>query len=169
MIAVRLLAEVLCISPDHIEAQHLKEELDACLNQADQLYREIDMKLEGGDLAELTELAKEAINIYPEHPSGRIIQTRLAARAKQFREAMEEGLRALQGMGWEDALQWFQEALKLHSGVLQLRRIIAELSQIEDIRKKIDLALVHGNFDEAQRLACFVDQKVEQIEGRITT
>jgi len=70
---------------------------------------------------------------------------------------------ALQEAQWEIALRYFSEAYAVNSGEIQLKPMIEKLSAIEEARKKTDRALMDGNFDEAQRIACFIDFKIEEV------
>lgn len=165
--ASRFVDEVLFLQPGHSKAQQLKEEINARFNQADQIYQKINGNLDDGDLNELVNLIEEASEIYPEHPSGVVVQTRLSASAKRFCKSMEAGMLAFQERQWELALGHFREAYALNSGAIQLKPIIEQLSQLEEARKKTDIALMNGNFEEAERLACFIDLKGDQMISQL--
>jgi serine/threonine protein kinase len=165
--ALTLIEKVLDAQPDHPGARQLKEELSSRFDQAEHFYREIDAGLDGGDLAGLIELLKDATSIYPEHPSARLVQAKLRALARQYRKAMEEGLKALQGERWESALECFRQALKIHPGVASVGEINRLLTKIDELRRCIDQALARGEFKTALRLACLVDQLVEQMKGSV--
>ena len=161
--AARLLEEILRIEPEDTQAQQLKEELREKLAQAGQFYQAIDNNLESGDLNELVGLVREARRICPNHPAGNLVQTRLASRTREFREAMEKGLAALNQRVWDSALEWFQQARQLYPKATAIRQVIEALSRIRDTRQKIDQALVEKNYNEALRLARFVDLQARKL------
>lgn len=161
--AARLLEEILRIEPEDTQARQLKEELREKLAQAGQFYQAIDNNLESGDLNELVVLVREARRICPNHPAGSLVQTRLASRTREFREAMEKGLAALNHRVWDSALEWFQQARQLYPKATEIRQVIEALSRIRDTRQKIDQALVEKNYNEAMRLARFVDLQARKL------
>jgi len=165
--AARLTEKVLDAQPDHPGARQLKEELSSRFSQAEQFYREIDRDLDGGDLAELIDLLNNAVSIYSEHPAGLLVQAKLGARARQYRNAMEEGLMALKEERWGSALECFRKAMNLHPGGTNLGPIIGFLTRIEDLRRDIHQALAQGEFKTALRLAHLVDLLVEQMKRAI--
>ena len=155
--------EVLFLQPEHSQALQLREEIRSRFNQANQIYQEIAKNSGNRNLDELVELMVEASEIYPEHPSGSAIQASLSANTKKYCQSMEAGMLALQEAQWEIALRYFSEAYAVNSGEIQLKPMIEKLSAIEEARKKTDRALMDGNFDEAQRIACFIDFKIEEV------
>jgi tetratricopeptide (TPR) repeat protein len=164
--ATVLTDEVLSIQPDHPQARRLKEELTNRFAQAERFYQEISAVSEGF-ISESIELLEEAISIYPDHPSGSFVQAKLAAKVRQYRIAMEEGLSALQKEHWETALVWYRKAFQLHPETPYLSRIIEILDQIKKSRCEMDAAVQQGNFDTALGLAQFVDIRVEEMKARI--
>lgn len=165
--ASRSINEVLTLQPGHSGALTLKEELNDRFRQADQLYQEILRRMENGDLNELVDLMKAAVSIYPEHPSGVLVQTRLLANVKRYRESIKVGMLALRERQWDMALRYFSEASAANPGAIQLKPMIEQLSQLEGARKRADIALMNENFAEARRLACFIDAAADQIFCRI--
>ena len=162
--ASRLIDQVLEAQPDNIRAKSLKEDINVRFDQADQLYHEIAGNLDGGDLRELSGLLQEAMSIYPDHPSGRPVQAKLAERCRQYRKAMEEGLEAIQEKHWESALDSFQKAKHLHSGTHQTREIINHLSNLVETRINRDQAFTQGDFDKAKKLARLVELQVNLMK-----
>jgi tetratricopeptide (TPR) repeat protein len=164
--ASTLLGEVLVINPQHRKACMLKNELNDRYFKAQQIYNEISNEPES-DLAESILMVKEAIEVYPDHPSGRIIQTKLAIASEKFSEAMENGFKAFQKDQWKVSLEWFRLASQLHRAKPNLVTLIQELSQIVDAQDRIDLALQQQDFDTAQYLARWVDLQVEEMKQQI--
>ena len=76
---------------------------------------------------------------------------------------MEKGLAALNQRVWDSALEWFQQARQLYPKATAIRQVIEALSRIRDTRQKIDQALVEKNYNEALRLARFVDLQARKL------
>jgi serine/threonine protein kinase len=166
--AARLAEKVLEAKPDHTGARRLREELSARFGQAEQFYQEIARNLEAGDLSGLTDLVREAISIYPNHPAGHLAQVKLGARARRYRNVMEEGLQELQEERWESALECFCQVLKLiNPGAVRLKPIIEVLTRIREMRREIDQTLMQREFRKTLRLARSVDLQVTQMKSRI--
>jgi serine/threonine protein kinase len=164
--AAALADDILKMQPDNGRALSLKEKLNDRFLTAERFYQEISGTSEG-DLSDLIELLEEAISIYPDHPSGQLVQTKLAARARQYRKAMEEGLSAFQKEYWLTALSWYRKAFELHCGTQNLNQIIEFLTQIENTRQKINVVVQQGNFDAAIGLARTVDIYVDEMKDRM--
>jgi serine/threonine protein kinase len=164
--AAALADDVLTLQSDHTPARRLKEELNDRFGQAERFYQEISVNLQG-DLSDSIKLLEEAISIYPDHPSGHLVQTKLAARVRQYREAMQEGLNALQEEHWETALAWYRKAFQLLPGTQHLSQIIEFLNQIENTRREIDTAIQQGKFHTALGLARSLDISVEEMKERL--
>ena len=164
--AAALSNEVLTIQPAHIQARRLNEELSDRFARAERFYQEISLNLEG-DLSVLIELLEEAITIYPDHPSGDLIQAKIAARARQFRKTMEKGLIALQEEHWQMALNCFHKAFELNPAAQHLNQIIESLNQVVDTRRKMEATLQERKFDAALYLASLVDIQVGEMKDQI--
>jgi serine/threonine protein kinase len=164
--AADLVDEILSAKSDHAQARRLKEELANRFAQAEGFYREISTISEGS-LTEPIELLEEAISIYPDHPSGPLVQAKLAVRVRQYCIAMEEGLNALQKEHWETALAWYHKAFQLHPETPYLSQLIESLTQIKNYRIEMDAAIRQGNLDTALSLARLVDVRVEEMTARI--
>ena len=165
--ATKLTEEVLRIQPDHIQAKQLQEELRERFAQAEHFYQDISQGLEGLDLDELARLIREAVSIYPDHPSGYLIQTRLLARTEQYRDAMEKGKAALKRRNWESALGWLRRAQQIHKGGTELERLIEILTQIKDKRSRITQTLAQKKLKEALHLSRIVDVLTQEIENSV--
>ena len=164
--ASALLDEVLVINPQHRKARILKSELNDRYLKAQQIYDELKNRAER-DLAESISMVKEAIETYPDHPSGRIIQTKLAISAENYSEAMQNGYKALQKDQWKESLEWFRLASQPHRAKPHLVTLIQKLSQVVDAKDRIDLALQQQDFDTAQYLARWVDLQVEEMKQQM--
>jgi len=155
--------EILKIQPDHTQATGLKEELKDRFDRADGFYKEITLNLEG-DLFELFDLLEETIGIYPDHPSGHLVQAKLGIKAKQYRKAMEEGLDAMRKEHWETALNWYHKALEHHPTGENLCKVIDRLSRIEDMKQKIEVTIQQRDLDTALYLGRSVDECIEEMK-----
>jgi tetratricopeptide (TPR) repeat protein len=163
--AARHLKEVLRNNPTDVTAKELLEELGERSAKAQRFYKNIETGLEKGeDLNALVKMAREAVDIHPDFPEGRLVQIKLAQRSRQFRQAMEKGGAALRMGSWEMASKWFSQAQKLCPESVALDQMIENLSQITEVRRKIDDAVLHKRFSEAQHLARFVDLRVDGLK-----
>ena len=165
--ASRLLEEVLCFEPDHGAASELQGKIKERFDQAEQHYRMITEGLEETDLDTLTGFLEEAVAIYPDHPVGVVPQTRLEARAKQLREALEKTSAAMKKELWKPALEWLKKAQQLDRGNVQIEPTIEALTYIKGIRVEINQALIQNDVSEAQRLARLVDAVVEEMKSSV--
>lgn len=151
----------------HAHAQQLKKTIRDRFIQAETFYQEIQKDLEGGDLSQQIELLKEAIDIYPNHPSGRFVQSKLAGRGKKYSQNMEDGLMALQKKHWGYALDCFQKARQAHPGVENLRIIMEMLEQIEDTQRALNQAIYNKDDKKSKELKRSINLQEEQILRKI--
>ena len=169
--AIRLCRKVLQVSPDRQEAGELLEQLQSRYDQAQQLYTAVEQELDRRDLEELTVLFEQAAQICSDHPAGQIIRIKLAARAKQYRQAMEEGVAAVQRGEWESAQAWFERAGQQNPGsghVHKAVRFVQTVCQREQEAKgRIDAAIAAQDFDLAMGLAREIDQDLEAIKQAV--
>jgi tetratricopeptide (TPR) repeat protein len=165
--ASRFIEDVLCLEPDHGGASELQSKIKERFDQAEQHYRMITEGLEETDLDTLTGLLEEAVAIYPDHPVGVVPQTRLEARAKQLREALEKTGAAMKKELWKPALEWLKKAQQLDRGNVQIEPTIEALTYIKGIRVEINQALIQNDVSEAQRLARLVDAVVEEMKSSV--
>jgi len=160
--ARRLCGHVLELCPEHTEAHRLLETLQERFEQAGRIYTAIEHGLDLRNLDELGSLLIEAVNLYPNHPQGHVIQKRLEIKARHYREAMEEGSGCL-GLGdFEGALAWFERARQLSPGTTTseypVRFISRVLQKIQETRRRIDSAAAAGNRNRAMALARKLDE-----------
>ena len=94
-------------------------------------------------------------------------QTRLEARAKQLREALEKTGAAMKKELWKPALEWLKKAQQLDRGNVQIEPTIEALTYIKGIRVEINQALIQNDVSEAQRLARLVDAVVEEMKSSV--
>jgi serine/threonine protein kinase len=165
--ASAFLDELLDLTPQHAQARTLRNELDDRYSKAQLIYDEIGNNPEN-DLDESIAMLKEAVDIYPNHPSGEIVQTKLAVAADNYREAMEKGFDAFQRSQWKVSLQWFRTASLIHRAKPDLATLIDQLSRIVDAKDRIELALEQPDFATAMHLAQWVDIQVEELKQEIS-
>ena len=165
--AARQCEAVLRSHPDHAEAQRLAKELRDRSRQAEQFYETIVQELGHRPISELAALIAEAVQIYPDHPVGRLVQTRVASRAREYRERIQEGLQALRAGMWDAAIICFQRAQQLNAGAPGLARAVGTVSEIQEhvrsIRAHIDEAIGQRNRERAMSLARCLDQYREEL------
>jgi len=169
--ATRLCHVVLEDCPDHPEAKEMLDELNIRYAQAEQFYRAIEDSIDTQGLDELIELLEEAVRIYPDHPSSRLVQARLAAKTRRYREAMEQGLEAWNKECPEAVISYFRHVQELDPGnsdvVLSIEVVSRIHMHIKDMRQQIDEALAEKNFSRALKLASSLDRYTEQTFRRI--
>jgi serine/threonine protein kinase len=165
--ASEFIDQVLEAEPENIRAKSLRENINLRFDQAGQLYDKIAGNLDGGDLRELSTLLQEAMIIYPDHPSGRPVQAKLAEKCRQYRRAMEEGLEAMQQSDWESALDSFQKVNLIHSGIHQTKELINHLSNLTTTRISRDQAFTQGDFDKAKKLHRLAELQVNLMKEMI--
>jgi len=165
--ATRLTEIILSTEPKHTRARELREELQSRFDQAQLFYQEIAQNLETGDLSNLIVLLQEAVSIYPDHPEAHLVQSKLAAKTKRYRRIVEQGLQVLQEEQWEPALDFFKEAIALHSGALWLKPIIKSLAELKDMRRNMNQAFDQEIFNKALLYARSIDLQVEEMKKRI--
>ena len=165
--ARRLCQRILQTCPDHSEVSDLLAALCDRAEKAGQIYAVIEQGLSDRGLDELTTLLVEAATLYPEHPLGHVVQVRLGIKARQYHEAMEEGLRAVQQAEWLAAAACFKRAETHTAGTGQANRatqfVAALMARTEAARQQIDRAIAVGNRDRALALARRIDDDLEAI------
>jgi serine/threonine protein kinase len=165
--AIQLTEKILSKNPNHVPAQVLREELCLRFDQAERFYQTIAKQLPNGDLHELVTLLVEAVNLFPDHPSSHLIQSQLSVKAEEYRNMMEQGLRALQTNNWELTLELLQQASRLQVNMPQLKPIIGALTRLKDLRAQIDHAVDTLNLEKAIMLACIFDHEMEEMKQNI--
>ena len=151
----------------------MMEEIEARDEQARQIYEYISANADNDDLSDLVKMMPEAMAIYPDHPSGLLVRTRLAARVRRFADAIEAAIRA-RGQGqWEAAIARLQDARAANPGSARTARAIDDLTlavqERREMRERIEAAIREGNSSKALTLARALDRYIEQIERAADT
>ncbi len=159
---------VLSIDAGNLKAMQLREELQRRFDQAEQIYQILERLIqEQCDLNELIRLLHEAVNIYPNHPAGHVIQTRIAIKASEYKNLMQQGRAALRAEHWESALELFEKAYQLNSQTRNLNPVIQMLRRLVAWRGQIDQSLRNENLRKACVFAKLVDHQVAEMNNKI--
>ena len=165
--ATQFCHQILHLDPGHEDAKNMLEHLQTRYQQAARFYQVIERDMGSQSLNQLTNLIKEAMAIYPDHPEGRLVQAQIASRASEYRSCMEEGLTAIRQGMWEAGWANFERAKKINIGgpaaARALEFIFRIRQEIETLRQHIDEAVHRQNRRRALFLARNLDNYVEQI------
>jgi hypothetical protein len=163
--------EILALAPDHIQAAAVLRDIRERHQRAGTVYTAIEKGLEAEGLDLLVGLLNEAVSTYPDHPSGEIVQARLAAKARRYRQAMQEGLAAVRHNDWEGARSWFMRARELNVGASvaegAVRLVETIMGNVLRIRGLIDRAIAVGDRGQAMSLARNVDAYLMRMSRRV--
>jgi len=169
--AERLCRQLRRKCPDHEDAGAMLEELERRHEQADRLYAAIEQGLDDRNLDELGALLGEAVQTYPGHLGGYVIQVRLGAKARQYRQTMQEGTAAARRSDWAAARSWFQEARHLNPGARQAENaahfVVKVMEQLSESRRFINEAMTAGDSSRAMAIARGVDDYLEEMTRMI--
>lgn len=158
------LTRIFGINSAHSDALEMQKKIQSRYSQAEELYQYIMGQLDTQNLRDLIELLKQAINVYPEHPAGRVPQELVAAKATAYRKAMEDGTRMFNDQRWESALHFFTKAIQIDDASTNLRVLVERLSLIEDYRKKEYAALAVPDTTKAFYWARAMDVIIETLK-----
>lgn len=162
-----LIEEILLENPDHQQAKNLNDEIKLRYDDAEKFYQEIYRNLDSSDLEELVGLITEAASIYPDHPSGRMIQTKLRFKTNQYLQGMENGISALKNESWQSSLIYFQQAQRLNPGDNQLEPIISDLSKIQEMSNEKRQALCQQDNNKARQMESLIEKKIDDLKTRV--
>jgi len=165
--AQQLCARILRLRPDYDHAQMMLDDLHGREQQAQRLYDTIEQGLAGGSLEDLTALLREAVELYPNHPAGRVAQIGLVSRSRRYRTTMRRGAAAFLRGAWDEAAAAFQQAVAADPGsssAAQAADLTSRVLQhIEESRRHINEATHAQDWSRAQALARCLDEYVEGI------
>ncbi|MCK4341187.1 MAG: protein kinase [Phycisphaerae bacterium] len=171
--ALRHCQDVLETAPDHFEAKGMLADFEMRREQAQQLYATAERDMNSHTLAESVLLVQEAIQTFPNHPAGRLVQARLAARAREYREHVERGAEAVHQGHWEAGLEHLQQAKALSPNAPGLAQAIECVTQttrhIEETRGYIRDAISNRDRRWALSLARSVDRYVAEARRQISS
>lgn len=169
--AQHLCTEILSLSVEHDEAKRMLEDIQNRYQQAQQCYGKIERGIGYQSLDELLALLQEAVDIYPNHPDGRLVQTQLLALSRQYDDVIHKGLAAVGDGQWQVAQANFERARQINPGspgIVRLVEFVSEIRvQVETTRNGIDAALEEGNRRKALFLARGLDEYVRHVRGSV--
>ena len=165
----RLCSQILALCGQHEDAKRMLDDLQGRFQQGQRFYQTIERGIGYKSMEELMALLVEAVDIYPNHPDGKLVQTQLLTLARQYDHVMYMGKAALSRGHWELAQANFDKARQINPGSPALAHVIEFVTevrmQIESARSAIDSALEQGNRRKALFLARAIDRYVGQIKG----
>lgn len=168
-VADRVCSQILNILPEHDDAMHMSKEIQDRYRQAEQFYRAIESSIGCKPLSQLLRLLVKAVDIYPEHPAGNLVQTQLLSVACEYGNSLREGEEAIASGHWREAHTFLEKTQQLNPGfgpIIELVEFVKEVQQrIADTRRDIDTAIEQQDRDRAMLLFRNLDQYVEQIKG----
>ena len=132
--AGKLCRQILSNSSEHNNAKHMLNEIQDKFRQAQQCYRTIERGIGCKSLDELLELLTEAVDIYPDHPDGRLIQSRLLSMTRQYEKAMDEGTQAAANGHWKIAQTSFRRARQFNPVLPSIAQLIESAGE-EQLRQ----------------------------------
>ncbi|MDD5134610.1 MAG: protein kinase [Phycisphaerae bacterium] len=166
--AAEICRRILEIEPGHAQAHRLQREINTRYHQAKQFYKTIEDNLESGSLDDLLDLLREAVELFPNHPDGHLIQIQLAAKARRFKEAINEGIKAMAEGKVELAESIFEKSAQLNADSTVTTRMTdfsCRTNQwLSQIRSEIDLFIEQENWPKALLLATEVDQRLRNLQ-----
>jgi serine/threonine protein kinase len=157
--------------PDHADARTLRDEIEERYDQTRQLYTAMEQGFETIGLDAQIAMLREAVDTFSDHPAGRVVQVRLSVTARQYRQAMENGVAAAKQQEWETALSHFEHARQLNPGAREPERLVRiatkVLEQIHEQRERIDLAVNADDGHAAMDLARALDEYLDGMRQQI--
>jgi serine/threonine protein kinase len=153
--------------PQHRGAAAMLKEIEERYDEAERFYQSVRDDLGHTNLAELAELVADATHIYPDHPSGRLIQRKLVIRSRRYRESMEVAAESATKGDWQTARAQFENAAQLNPHDPGARKGIdmctTILNRIGERRRAIDDATEAGDFQKALALGRSLDRYLEEV------
>jgi len=166
--AAQLCGKILEIEPGHIDAHSLQQQINSRFHKARQFYKAIETNLDSRSLEDLMDLLCEAVEMFPDHPDGHLVQVQLASKAKNFKEAIDDGIKAMSQGKIELAQNAFQRAARINVNCSQAAYMVDLASRtiqwLNDSRAQIDSAIEQRNWDKALSLARQVDQQMTDLQ-----
>ncbi len=155
--------------PDDRRAQALRTTLQARYADADRLYSRIERELDAGPLGRMLDLLQQAVQLYPDHPSGVGVQIQIASAAREFKNCMRSGVELLKQGAWEASLQCFQRAHALDQGSPPVMRALefatSVVQHVRTARAEIDDAVRRRDKSMALAHARALDSHLETVRA----
>ena len=167
----RACTQLLAKAPGHADAKALQDELQDRYEQARQLYTAMERSMDGLGLEDALGMLYEAVDVFPDFPTGRVVQVKLSIRARQYREAMDTGIALASQRNWEAAAANFERAAQLNPGSQAaqnpLRIATAVVGQVREQRSRIDEQVTAGNKAGAMSLARSLDEYLDDMDRHL--
>ncbi|MFC1762904.1 protein kinase [Planctomycetota bacterium] len=167
--ANRICSDILQRTPEHTDAQHLQHDIQERFDRAHQLYATISNGIGHHPFARLLTLLTAAMETYPNHPDGMLVQIELISMTEENERVMRNGVSALREGRWPVALSCFERADKLNPGQTAVTKAITFIKEvqheIQTTRANIDTAIQQNDKDKALRLARSLDRYIEQAKA----
>ena len=163
--ATHILEQITEIDPHNKKAADLQSQINRRYNLAEECYREIQesIKSENKNLSDLGGMLLDAVKIYPDHPSGFLVQTKLAGLAKKYKQYVKESIEAIQQREWDLALILLKKAYAICADSSHIKHKIDILYQIKEMRAEIDEKISIGQFETALRIAKLIDFNAKKL------
>jgi len=165
--ARRLCRRLLAVDPEHLPATETLQDLDERYTRAERLYAAAARDLTTQSLEVSAAAVQEAVQLYPEHPDGFMVQQQLTERTATYSRSVEHGVTALAEESWSTALEYFSQAAAMtpHEPVLTslVRTLSGLVAAITSGRQSVDSALLAGDAAKAFALALSLDQHIEEV------
>lgn len=170
-VAARCCDRILRIAPEHSDAKYMLDDIQGRYEQARRSYQAIERNIGYQTLDGLSVLLAQAVETYPNHPEGSVVQTQLLTIAEQYRDVISEGIVAIGQKRLGGAVACFERARQLNPGLPVIAEGIDYVKnaahQVEMTRALIDSALEQGDQPRAMYLARTLDQYVEEISSTV--
>jgi serine/threonine-protein kinase len=167
--ASRCCEQILNVSPEHEDAKRMLEDIRSRYARTRRAYQTIDRSIGCQPLATLSALLAQAVETYPDHPDGALVQTQLLTIAEEYKTVINEGTAAMAQGRLHGAQASFERAQQLNPGLPVIVEVIDFIRdvkrQVETTRASIDAALEQGNQQRAMLLATELDRYIDQIRS----
>jgi tetratricopeptide (TPR) repeat protein len=164
--AGRTCRAILQARPDHEDAQYMLQDIENRFEQARQFYAALQRGIGVQSFDRLLPLLAAAVEIYPDHPEGALVQTQLLSLMREYRPVMRRAKQAFRRGQCEEALDLLATAARLNPGdpaVTEAIAVVREVQRhIQMTRANIAAALEQGNRQKAILLARHLDRYIEQ-------
>jgi tetratricopeptide (TPR) repeat protein len=165
--ARRLCRRILASEPQHVAALEVVEDLDDQYARAGQLYAAVARDMGAQALELSASSVQEAMNTYPDHPDGFLVQQRLLEKTANYSRNVAHGMNALAGESWPVALECFSRAAQANPDEPALTTLVSTLAELVHAvaagRRAIDSAVQAGDFGTAMAIAASLDRHVTDV------
>lgn len=168
--ASRVCTEILERFPECSDARYLLQDIRDRFETAHQFfYVAIQRGIGCQPFARLLTMLAGALETYPDHPEGPLVQIELAAAMEENGVVMQNAAGALRQGHWQVAQSGFERASQLNPGqpvVVQAIEFVKEVQrQIQTAHGNIEAAIEQGHADRALHLARNLDKYIEQAKA----